>query len=333
MISNKNDFQWDLLCPPQVHYCRKCWCIRGAFHNKFHGFSGFGFLRTLACKKTEQGTDKASEHSGHTVFSRALVLLTRVSTGLESTSSYHLSSINYTFSLFLPTSLFVSASATKEDATTNRVSLHQQQNTASPRFRRACECIWTHCPPTAERVRYDDDDDAPRRCRPLRHFTRLRGRIRPPPPKTAAATATPPFAETLRRVKGKLIHLHGLKNLQRSSTSTFTSSSDAASDSSSNSESVTSHSSASKRRHLGREGRRIPNGRRWRDPAPALDATVSPPPFSDASVRPLSVSSLSSLSSSSARLYLSVKRTCSSGAVDAGCWVGHWTIWLSKNGL
>ena len=27
MISNKNDFQWDLLCPPQVHYCRGCWCI------------------------------------------------------------------------------------------------------------------------------------------------------------------------------------------------------------------------------------------------------------------------------------------------------------------
>ena len=27
MISNENNFQWDLLQPPQVHYCRKCKCI------------------------------------------------------------------------------------------------------------------------------------------------------------------------------------------------------------------------------------------------------------------------------------------------------------------
>ena len=26
-ISNEDDFQWYLLIPPQVHYCRKCWRI------------------------------------------------------------------------------------------------------------------------------------------------------------------------------------------------------------------------------------------------------------------------------------------------------------------
>ena len=35
--------------------------IRGAFHDNFPGFSGFGFRRKLARTKTQQGTDKASE--------------------------------------------------------------------------------------------------------------------------------------------------------------------------------------------------------------------------------------------------------------------------------
>ena len=26
-ISNENEFQWELLCPPRVHYCRGCWYI------------------------------------------------------------------------------------------------------------------------------------------------------------------------------------------------------------------------------------------------------------------------------------------------------------------
>ena len=53
----------------------------------------FGFRRKLARTKTQQSTDKASDHNGRTVFLWALVLNTRVSTGVVSTSSYHLSSI------------------------------------------------------------------------------------------------------------------------------------------------------------------------------------------------------------------------------------------------
>ena len=105
MISNENDFQWDLLQPPQVHYCRGCWLIRGVFHYKFPGFSGFGFWRKIAHTKTQQGTDKASEHNGCAVLSQALV------SGVMSTSSYNLSSIHYTSSQFAPTCLFASASA------------------------------------------------------------------------------------------------------------------------------------------------------------------------------------------------------------------------------
>ena len=62
--------------------------------------------------KTQQGTDKAGEHNGRTVFPRALVLLARTSAGVVSTSSYHLSSLYFTSSQFAPTSLFVSAFAT-----------------------------------------------------------------------------------------------------------------------------------------------------------------------------------------------------------------------------
>ena len=50
------------------------------------GFSGF--CRKLALMKTQQSTDKSSEHRGRTAFSLALVLLIRTSTGMLSTSSY-----------------------------------------------------------------------------------------------------------------------------------------------------------------------------------------------------------------------------------------------------
>ena len=104
------------------------------------------------------------------------------------------------------------------------------------------------------------------------------------------ASATAPSAETLRRVKRRLIHLHGLNNLWLSSNFT---SSDSTSDS--DAETVISGSSASERRRLGREGRRIPDGGRWSDPALALDAAVYLPLLSTASVCPLSNSFPSSL--------------------------------------
>ena len=72
--------------------------IRDAFHDNFPGFSGFKFFRKLAHTKTQQGIDKASGYNGHVVFLRALVLLTRASTEVVSTSSYHLSSIFITLS-------------------------------------------------------------------------------------------------------------------------------------------------------------------------------------------------------------------------------------------
>ena len=50
--------------------------IQGAFHNNFPGFSGFGFRRKLARTKTQQGTDKASEHNGCTIFSWTLFFCT-----------------------------------------------------------------------------------------------------------------------------------------------------------------------------------------------------------------------------------------------------------------
>ena len=70
-----------------------------------------------------------------------LVFLTRASTGVMPTLSYHLSSINYTYSQFAPTSLFASAS------TTNRVRRHRQ---SMP-------------PPTAEY----ENDNVSCRCGPL----------------------------------------------------------------------------------------------------------------------------------------------------------------------
>ena len=119
----------------------------------------------------------------------------------------------------------------------------------------------------------------------------------------AAATTTAPSPQTLRHVKERLIHLNGTYNLQRSSTFT-SSSSKTASDS--DTETVTSYSSASKQRRLGRKGRYIPAGGLSSDPALALDITISLPPFSAVSVRPLSALLPSLLSSSRARLLLSI---------------------------
>ena len=97
------------------------WCTkRVAFHNKFPRFLSFGFFRKIAWTKTQQGTDKASEHNGHAVFLRDLILLMRALTGVVSNLYYRLSSIHYTSSPFLLTSFFVSASAT------NRVRHHRQ---------------------------------------------------------------------------------------------------------------------------------------------------------------------------------------------------------------
>ena len=61
--------------------------IRGAFHNNFPGFSGFGFRRKLARTKTQQGTYKASEYNRHTLFF-ALFDLSHSSTEVASSFFY-----------------------------------------------------------------------------------------------------------------------------------------------------------------------------------------------------------------------------------------------------
>ena len=38
--------------------------IRGAFHDNFPGFSGFGFCRKLTCMKTQPETEKARKNNG-----------------------------------------------------------------------------------------------------------------------------------------------------------------------------------------------------------------------------------------------------------------------------
>ena len=64
-----------------------------------------GFRRKLAHTKTQQRTDKSSKHTGCTVF-------TRVSSGGVNFVFYPLSYLHFISSLFAPTSLFASASAT-----------------------------------------------------------------------------------------------------------------------------------------------------------------------------------------------------------------------------
>ena len=63
-------------------------CIQGVFHNNLPGFSGFRFRRKLARTKNQQGTDTVIKHNGRRVISHSLVLLTRASTGVVSTSYY-----------------------------------------------------------------------------------------------------------------------------------------------------------------------------------------------------------------------------------------------------
>ena len=106
--------------------------------------------------------------------------------------------------------------------------------------------------------------------------------------EATAATATSISAKNLRRVKGILIHLHGLNNFQWSST--FTSSSDASSDS--DAKTVTSRSSATKQRRLGCKWRRIPYVGQWSDPNIAIGAAVYLPFFSSAFICLLSASFL-----------------------------------------
>ena len=67
--------------------------LGGAFHKNFPGLSGFGFCRKLASTIFQQGTEKASEHNRHTVFSWVFVLLTHASTGVVPNLSYNLFSI------------------------------------------------------------------------------------------------------------------------------------------------------------------------------------------------------------------------------------------------
>ena len=85
--------------------------------------------------KTQQGTDKESEHNRRTVFSHDLVLLTRASTGMISYLSHHASSIHYTSSQFAPSPLFASVSAT------NRVRRHRQSK-PPPTTEYAVSSVW-----------------------------------------------------------------------------------------------------------------------------------------------------------------------------------------------
>ena len=283
MLSNENYFQWDLLCPTLVHYFRGCWCIQGAFKDKFLKFLGLVFFRKLARTKTQQGTDKASEHKGRTVFLWAFVFLTCASIGVMSTLYYHLSSIHYTSSLFAPTYLFVSAYAT------GRVH-HHWQSMPPPTTEYSAPLVWagmrkhiTAFPP----VRWTrliwwwwrtlPLPTSPQTTKPL-------GTHPSSSSKATSTTATAPSAETLIHIKGWFIHLHGLYNLWWYST--FTSSSDATSNS--DAKTVTSCSSTPKQRRLVCELIRIPDGGQWSDPALALGASVFQPPFSAASICPLS---------------------------------------------
>ena len=76
--------------------------IQGEFRDNFPGLSDFGFCRKLARTKTQQGTDKASEHNGRTVFSWALVFHTHQQKWRQ--FFYPLSSLCITSSPFAPTS-------------------------------------------------------------------------------------------------------------------------------------------------------------------------------------------------------------------------------------
>ena len=76
----------------------------------FLGSRVLGFAGNARTKKTQQGTEKLSEHNRHTLFSRDFVLIMRASTGVVSTLFYGLCSLSFISSQFTPTSIFSSAS-------------------------------------------------------------------------------------------------------------------------------------------------------------------------------------------------------------------------------
>ena len=92
--------------------------IQCAFYDNFPVLLGFVFCRKHASTKTQQGIEKEIKHNGHTVVVWDLILLRCKSTVVVSNSSYHLSTLNYTYSPIAPTLCFVSAFVT------NRVSRH-----------------------------------------------------------------------------------------------------------------------------------------------------------------------------------------------------------------
>ena len=67
--------------------------LRGALQDKFPSFLGIVFRSTLTGTKTQEVTEKSSEHNWRTFFLKALALLTFASTGVVLTLSYHWSYI------------------------------------------------------------------------------------------------------------------------------------------------------------------------------------------------------------------------------------------------
>ena len=98
-------------------------CIRGAFHNNFPGFSGFGLCRKLARTKTQQGTEKASKNNRclYSIFTGFGLL--HSSTEVASTLFYHVSSRSFNSSQFAPTPFLASVSTSASDITRCRHSL------------------------------------------------------------------------------------------------------------------------------------------------------------------------------------------------------------------
>ena len=92
-----------------IAYSNPQWLgVQGAFHDNFPGFLSFGFRRKLVHTKNQQVTDKVSKHNGRTVFLWDFVFHTHQQ---KCPLFYHLSSLCFTSSQFVPTSLFASSSA------------------------------------------------------------------------------------------------------------------------------------------------------------------------------------------------------------------------------
>ena len=191
MISNENIFQWDILCPPQVHYCRRRWCIQGALHGKFTGLSGFRFCRKLVRTKLNKAQTKLVNITGVNYFcgiwyclrsnqqdwcQRYLIILP-----LLITLTHNLR--QHTFLPWPPPPI--------ECAAADIVRLHQRQNMPSPGFGHAWKIIWLHFPLTAKRSWYDNYD-APWSCQPLHQPPHLWGCIHPPPPRMMPPLLMPP---------------------------------------------------------------------------------------------------------------------------------------------